>query len=249
MNSLFANSRSPLAFLLMITGLTICLFAGHQSVYAQKTSKEVAHQKPALTLENILRALQAQISTPTERNKLTLAAVKERGVTFIMSPGIEQQLTEAGASKTLLAVISKEAEKFRQTSFYYRNLGDDFRRDGNGIEAINNYTKAIEIDPNDRAAYNNRGVVYDNLKRYDEAIADFTRALEIGPTDKIAYINRGISYYNKTEYQKAIADYDKAIEIDSTLALAYDNRANAHQMMGRLDLAAADRQKSKELKP
>jgi regulator of sirC expression with transglutaminase-like and TPR domain len=40
--------------------------------------------------------------------------------------------------------------------------------------ALTNFTKRIKMDPNDADAYNNRGLIYYNLKDYSNALADYT---------------------------------------------------------------------------
>jgi tetratricopeptide (TPR) repeat protein len=198
-------------------------------------------------LDVIFKALRSDKTTLTERNQLLIQGVKERSISFIVSPDVEEELIEQGAGKALVEVLRKETEKLQGSSFFYRNRGDDFSFKRNYNEAIISYTKAIELDPTDRVAYNNRGRAFEELKRYEEAFADFTKAIELDPTARTGYNNRGVIYYKKNEYQKAIADYTKAIEIDSRFIDAYTNRAKAYQMMGQRDLAESDRQKAKEL--
>ncbi|WP_241392517.1 tetratricopeptide repeat protein [Brachyspira hyodysenteriae] len=41
--------------------------------------------------------------------------------------------------------------------------------------------KAIELNPNDFMAYNNRGNAKDNLGLYKEAIEDYNKATELNP--------------------------------------------------------------------
>ena len=48
-------------------------------------------------------------------------------------------------------------------------------------EAIADYDKAIELNPKDAQAYNNRGVAKKMLKQYKEAIADYDKAIELNP--------------------------------------------------------------------
>jgi formylglycine-generating enzyme required for sulfatase activity/tRNA A37 threonylcarbamoyladenosine biosynthesis protein TsaE len=74
--------------------------------------------------------------------------------------------------------------------------------------------KAIKINPNDKVAYNNRGVAYYNLKEYQKALNDFNKAIELDCNFKSAYLNRGSSCFNMKDYKKAIEDYDKAILLD-----------------------------------
>ena len=59
-------------------------------------------------------------------------------------------------------------------------------------EAIADYDKAIELNPKDAKAYNNRGVAKRQLKQYKEAITDYDKAIKLNPKDVKAYNNRGL---------------------------------------------------------
>ncbi len=67
-------------------------------------------------------------------------------------------------------------------------------------KAIDDYTKAIKLNPQDAAAYYNRGIAYDDLGEYQKAIDDYTKAIELAPQDASAYYYRGIAYGGKNPY-------------------------------------------------
>ena len=79
--------------------------------------------------------------------------------------------------------------------------------------AIADYTKAIEINPYDADAYNNRGNARKNLGDKEGAIADYNKAIEINPYDAAAYGNRGLLYYELVDRQRAISDMQKAAQL------------------------------------
>ena len=76
--------------------------------------------------------------------------------------------------------------------------------------AIADHTKAIELDPDDATAYNNRGVAYSTKKEYDRAIEDFNKAIELNPNDVDAYHNRGETWLQMGEWEKAKSDLTTA---------------------------------------
>jgi len=43
-------------------------------------------------------------------------------------------------------------------------------------------------------AYNNRGLAYGKLNKYEQAMEDFSRAIELNPALAEAYYNRGNAY-------------------------------------------------------
>ena len=107
-------------------------------------------------------------------------------------------------------------------------------------EAIADYTKSIEINPQKPVSYNNRGNAKQKSKDYQGAIADFNKAIAINPKYAPAYMNRGIVKYDLEDYQGAIADYNKAIAINPKYAIAFNNRGNAKAELGDNKEAIAD---------
>ncbi|QWR77417.1 tetratricopeptide repeat protein [Candidatus Magnetomonas plexicatena] len=101
---------------------------------------------------------------------------------------------------------SKEAEAYFNSGFLHYKNGDH-------EQAITDYTKGIELDPNSASAYNNLGSSYNNKGEYDRAIADYNRAIELNPHLTEAYNNRGNSYKNKGDYYNAIDDYSTAARL------------------------------------
>ena len=61
-------------------------------------------------------------------------------------------------------------------------------------EALTDFTRAIELDPDYKLAIANRGLTYRLMERYDEALTDFTRAIELDPDYKWAIASRGETY-------------------------------------------------------
>ncbi len=117
------------------------------------------------------------------------------------------------------------------------------------LGAQESLTKAIELEPNLKAAIELRGDVYTEMKQYDAAISDYTRALELDAKSVKLYVKRGIAYRQKRENFKAIRDLSMAIELDDTRAEAYNNRAGLYFRMQNRDGALDDFDKAIELLP
>lgn len=96
----------------------------------------------------------------------------------------------------------------------YKEKGTKLAKEGRYEEAIENLNRAIQIDPDFAAAYNNRGIVKMQLEKYQDAITDFNRAIEINSKDPAYYINRGMTHEKMNMYHEAIIDYKQAIELD-----------------------------------
>ncbi|MDI6737566.1 MAG: tetratricopeptide repeat protein [Nanoarchaeota archaeon] len=107
-------------------------------------------------------------------------------------------------------------------------------------EAIEDYTKALEINPKHAGALNNRGVVRYKQGRLEEAIEDYTKALEINPKYAGALNNRGSAKYSQGRLEEAIKDYTKALEINPRQADALYNRSIARKELGDIKGAEED---------
>lgn len=118
---------------------------------------------------------------------------------------------------------------------------------GNHKEAIQNYDKAIELNPEYCVAVFRRGRSKRALGRYEEAIMaiqDYDKAIELDPNDAVAFRNRGYSKQSLHQHQEAIKDYDKAIELDPNDAVAFRNRGYCKQIVGRDEEAIQDYDKA-----
>ena len=116
-------------------------------------------------------------------------------------------------------------------------------------EKIRYYTKAIELDPKDAYAYNNRANSYAALGQDERAIEDYDRAIQLNPEDAAAYSNRGNSYAALGLHERAIEDYNQAIQLNPELPEAYSNRGNSYAALGQHERAIEDLDQVIQLNP
>lgn len=92
---------------------------------------------------------------------------------------------------------------------------------------IKDFSKEIELTPENIWLYYRRGEVKYKLKDFLGAIQDYTMAIKIKPNFPEAYYKRGLTKYSLNKYQGAIEDYSKAIEMKPNFAMAFFGRGNA----------------------
>ena len=114
--------------------------------------------------------------------------------------------------------------------------------------AVSDFDKAIELDPEFRDAYFQRGYCKDELEDYYGAISDYSKAIELDP-GSVAYNNRGVAKNNLKDYNGAISDYSKAIELDPDYTKAYYNRGLSKDELKDYYGAISDYNKAIELDP
>ena len=117
---------------------------------------------------------------------------------------------------------------------FYIDRGIAYAEKGQFDQAVDDFTKALEIDPKSADTYYYRGIAYVNKGQFHWAIDDFTKALEIDPKSADAYYYRGIAHANKSQHDQAISDYTKALEIGPKDAGAYYYRGIAYVEKGRI---------------
>lgn len=81
----------------------------------------------------------------------------------------------------------------------YNNRGADKNELKDYTGAIENCTKAIELDSSYAMAYYNSGIPHSNLKEYEKAITDFEKAIALQPGYKEALWNRYIAKERKSK--------------------------------------------------
>jgi tetratricopeptide (TPR) repeat protein len=115
--------------------------------------------------------------------------------------------------------------------------------------ALQDYNRALELNPGDASGFHNRAVTHFHLGDHQAAIADYTQAIHIEPDLTIAYFNRAISHSSLGDHQAAVADYTEAIRIKPDYAEAYFNRAAAYKDLGDQSAAIADYTQAVRIKP
>ena len=96
----------------------------------------------------------------------------------------------------------------------YFNQGVEKNKAGDYQGAVDDLSKAIEIDPEFATAFINRGINKGKLKDCQGSIVDFSKALENHPEFGIAYLDRGITRELANDLQGACDDWRKAADLD-----------------------------------
>jgi Flp pilus assembly protein TadD len=107
----------------------------------------------------------------------------------------------------------------------YRKRGNYFAEHQMIQESINDYSKAIEINPDDIDSYVHRAFSYLKLNKLNEALPDLDKAIENKPNASILFANRAMVKLNMGDKIGAWLDCNKCLSLDSMNAEAYNCRA------------------------
>jgi uncharacterized protein YbaP (TraB family) len=121
---------------------------------------------------------------------------------------------------------TKSNQKPGMTAIEYFESGRDKENDREILDAIDDYTKAISLNPQYAMAHTNRGVLRkNNLNDPPGALLDFNRAITINPQSLGAYYQRSfLRSRNFNDYKGAVADLSQIILLDPNSLTPYYER-------------------------
>lgn len=114
-------------------------------------------------------------------------------------------------------------------------------------EAIDAYTRAIDIKRDFADAYVGLGLAYYKLEKYPEAAEAYETAIGINPSIYSAYNKLGATYILLGEYAKALDVFKRSITLDPTNSEAHFNLGVVYVLMGNREGAVDEYTVLKEL--
>jgi protein O-mannosyl-transferase len=138
------------------------------------------------------------------------------------------------------------------------NRGHYWYENNRSDKSLEDFSEAIEINPDFPIAFQNRGLIYLEGNDFSKALQDYNRYLEfmrpydnggniLNPRVSDALGNRGLIYLKMGQYKKAMPDFDLAIKLNPPNPINYINRATACQKLGRIAEARQDLQTAEKL--
>jgi len=125
-----------------------------------------------------------------------------------------------------------------QKPYIYYHLGMCFFKLESYDSALNNYTRALHLNPNDDNIYVNRGLAYLKKDLKGKARKDFEEALKLNPNNSLASFNLTNTIEN--DHEAEIKTLTELIKKNNNFAMAYAQRAYIYFMTGNLEFARMD---------
>ena len=108
----------------------------------------------------------------------------------------------------------------------YNGRGIIFAEEGDYLNAIKDYDKAISLKHDYFDANLNKAVALKDISKFNEAIKYFEICIKLRPNDFKIYINLGNLYRDLRKYNAAYRCYTQAIKLNQNFAEAYSNRGD-----------------------
>jgi tetratricopeptide (TPR) repeat protein len=179
---------------------------------------------------------------------LSVPAVFEKAIA--VEPGYRKMFGEMVC--LTIETCSNEIKNSPRAAKNYFRRGIRWQSLKNYREALKDYNRAIELDPERATYYSTRAFLKQlYLKDYQGALDDYDRAIVVSPDDSWNYISRAKLKSDFLElHQSALNDLDMAIKINPGQAAHYLDRADfkrykLNDYQGALD----DYNQAQELNP
>ena len=131
----------------------------------------------------------------------------------------------------------------------YYQKGITFYYNGEFIQAISEFTSAIDLSPGYVDAYTNRGLSHYRMARFDLAIKDYDKSIELNPGNYSTYNLRGLAHFASLMFHMAIEDYNVSIDLHPVFAIGFSNRGQAYFTLGQYNQAHQDYTKALQIDP
>ena len=131
----------------------------------------------------------------------------------------------------------------------YNNLGIALDRLNRLDEALEAYSKAISLKPDNLNALINRGNLLAYMGKLDEALEDLKRAESINPNNYLISYSLGTLYFLKREYDRAIEYLEKAVSLNPYYSDGFYTLADIYYIRGDYRKALAYYRKTLDFNP
>jgi Flp pilus assembly protein TadD len=116
---------------------------------------------------------------------------------------------------------------------YHKNRAHEKFGQGDLPGAAAVLTKLIGLMPDVAETWADRGVVPEQLGRWEDAANDSSRAVELEPGLARGWFGRGNAYLRLGRLDEGVADYSRAVELEPAWAEAWENRGAARVLAGK----------------
>lgn len=140
--------------------------------------------------------------------------------------------------KAILDYNSSLALKERANT--YNSRGKLYFDQGKIKEALADYTRGIELDPDLGELYINRAAVYGMMGNLQQALTDVNKGLELDPDNANGYLNRSLIYISNQDFVNAEKDHTEFLKYKANDPDILYERGVVRTNLGKFQLALED---------
>jgi TPR repeat protein len=188
----------------------------------------------------LMDVLATRMSSDERAEAIRAAGGQPGKTTTASTDNVTNRRTDSGE-------IPGQAELANSDAYYKRGQARAQRQEY--ALAIDDFSKAIELNPSDAEAFNNRCWVRIIVGRAREALGDCNQAVRLRPGYADALDSRGLAKLKLGEYDGAISDFNEALRLKPKLASSLFGRGKARLQKGNTSAGNADLKAARGLDP
>ena len=143
-------------------------------------------------------------------------------------------LYNSGKLDVIEKKVTEQIKKNPKNFVLYNLFGAVLSDKKNFDQAIVNYKKSLEINPNYAEGHNNLGITFYKLGKFIESINSYHCAIKIKPDFAKPYNNLGLAYKELEKFNESVDSYHQAIKINPDYAEAHNNLGVTFKKIGEL---------------
>ena len=149
-------------------------------------------------------------------------------------------LLKTSPAMFLLFLFGTQAKIYAQSKEFLLNNGVNYMLADKEI-ALQQFNKALEVDPEFMAAYFYRGLTYFKLGKYEHSIDDFNKVITLDSSVAVIYAYQGFAYKQLGLSKESLESFKKYIATRDTLnAIDYKLLGKAEMETGNIDEAISN---------
>ncbi len=193
---------------------------GKNSIYCLSLVKNM--QKENLALDQVFRNVRAEVLKLSEGKQRPVEASQLTGEAFYLKKGTYM-------------------EEF--------HVVDSLIQEENYTVALQVISNVLAIEPSNKKALCNKGLIFTNLKKDKYDASDFFLVIKLYPNDPepLVYLARYYNFLNL--YEQAFNEFEKAINKDSLYSDIYFYRSRTYVATKQFERALADHNRAIEIMP
>ena len=230
--------------------------ADFYAVYLQENNKALLDYSKAIELEPAnIYFLYSRGRFYKENLKDEKSAIKDFEQVLKISPGDIAAINYIGiiyknqgeidlAMKEYEKGIAFEKDYPLSAAYCYSNRAILYIKINKFERALEDFSKAIELDPKNALRYSTRAIFFEeNLKDYNQAILDYSNAIYLMPNDESFFSSRAAIYFKVGDISSAIKDFQQALVLNPENIGAANNLGVIYKNIGEINLAIIEFEK------
>lgn len=196
---------------------------------AIKIAEELVKERPEMKMaKDLLTRVLAQTQHGAQAESVLREAVANGTANDAMKKRLGLMLSEKGEAQKAVEILSpfanaKEPDLLNAYGIALADLG-------RGREAVEQFQRVLEVDPNNAVAFQNLGIVALRAGDVNRAGQFLSRALEINPKMPRALNTMGVVYARQNDFARAVDAWERAVALDPR---QYDALFNLGMVAGR----------------